>query len=156
MIKLKKILYPTDFSKHSLAALPYARDMAEKFSADLHVLHVVDSAYQYWMAGGEDTAPVVMSENELTESAQQQMDDFIEKNLSDYKEQITVKLIPGKPFLEIIHYARDQGIDMIVIATHGYGALTSMLIGSVTEKVLRKAPCPVMTIRHAEHKFEMP
>ena len=155
-MELKKILYPTDFSKHSLAALPYAKEMAEKFGAELHVLHVVDSAYQYWMAGGEDTAAVVISENELMDSAQQQMDDFIEKNLGDYKSPMTVKLLPGRPFLEIIHYARDQGIDMIVIATHGYGALTSMLIGSVTEKVLRKAPCPVMTIRHAEHKFEMP
>jgi len=156
MIKLKKILYPTDFSRHSLAALPYAKDMAEKFGAELHVLHVVDSAYQYWMAGGEDTAAVVMSENELMDSAQQQMDDFIEKNMSDYKSPMAVKLLPGRPFLEIIHYASDNEIDMIVIATHGHGALASMFMGSVTEKVLRKAPCPVMSIRHAEHKFEMP
>lgn len=153
---LKKILYPSDFSKHSLAALPYAVDLARKYDAELHFLHVVDDAYQYWMAGGEGAVPVVISENELIESAQKQMDDFVAKNLSEVKDRLVVKLLTGRPFLEIISYAQAQAIDMIVIATHGHGALASMLMGSVTEKVVRKSPCPVLTVRHSEHKFEMP
>ena len=156
MVNIKKILYPSDFSKHSLAALPYAVDLAEKFDAELHLLHVVDSAYQYWMAGGEGAVPVVVSESELLESAQKQMDDFLAQHLADVKHRLVVKMLTGRPFLEIINYSRDQAIDMIVIATHGHGAIASMLMGSVTEKVVRKSPCPVLTVRHAEHKFEMP
>ena len=156
MIKLKKILYPTDFSKHSLAALPYALDLTRQFDAQLHCLHVVDESYQYWMAGGESAMPIVVSEREIRDSAQKQLDDFIEKNLAEFKDRLTSKIVSGRPFVEIIRYANQQQIDLIVIATHGHGALASMLLGSVTEKVVRKSPCPVMTVRHPEHKFEMP
>jgi nucleotide-binding universal stress UspA family protein len=156
MVELKRILYPSDFSEHSLAALPYALELCRRFDAQLYVLHVVDDAYQYWMASGEGTVPVVVSEGELLGSARQQMTKFIDEHLAAEKQQIVTKLAVGKPFVEIIRYARDQSIDMIVIASHGHGALTSMLMGSVTEKVVRKSSCPVLTIRHGEHKFEMP
>ena len=156
MIKLSKILYPTDFSKHSLAALPYAVDLARQFDAQLHCLHVVDESYQYWMAGGESAMPVVIPQGELNESAQKQLDAFIEKNLTQVKDRLTPIIIAGRPFIEIIRYAVSHKIDLIVIATHGYGAIASMLLGSVTEKVVRKSSCPVLTVRHPEHKFEMP
>jgi len=156
MVELKQILYPSDFSEHSLAALPYALELCRRFDAQLHVLHVVDDAYQYWMASGEGTVPVVVSEEELLGSARQQMTKFIDQHLAAEKQQIVTKLAVGKPFVEIIRYARNQSIDMIVIASHGHGALTSMLMGSVAEKVVRKSFCPVLTIRHGEHKFEMP
>jgi nucleotide-binding universal stress UspA family protein len=156
MVELKQILYPSDFSERSLGALPYALELCRRFNARLHVLHVVDDAYQYWMAGGEGTVPVVVSEEELLGSARQQMTKFIDQHLAAEKQQIVTKLAVGKPFVEIIRYARDQSIDMIVIASHGHGALTSMLMGSVTEKVVRKSSCPVLTIRHGEQKFEMP
>ena len=156
MVELKQILYPSDFSEHSLAALPYALELCRRFDARLHVLHVVDDAYQYWMASGEGTVPVVVSEEELLGSARQQMTKFIDQHLAAEKQQIVTKLAVGKPFVEIIRYARNQSIDMIVIASHGHGALTSMLMGSVAEKVVRKSSCPVLTIRHGEHKFEMP
>jgi nucleotide-binding universal stress UspA family protein len=156
MVELKRILYPSDFSERSLAALPYALELCRRFDAQLHVLHVVDDAYQYWMASGEGTVPVVVSEEELLGSARQQMTKFVDEHLAAEKQQIVTKLAVGKPFVEIIRYARNQSIDMIVIASHGHGALTSMLMGSVTEKVVRKSSCPVLTIRHVEHKFEMP
>ena len=62
----------------------------------------------------------------------------------------------GRPFSEIIAYVRAQGIDLIVMATHGRGAIAQMLLGSTTEKVVRKAQCAVLTIRPDEHKFVMP
>ena len=62
----------------------------------------------------------------------------------------------GRPYPTILDYASQQQVDMIVIATHGRGALTHMLLGSVTEKVVRKAPCPVLTVRHPEHEFVTP
>ena len=62
----------------------------------------------------------------------------------------------GKPFEQIIRHARQEEIDLIVIGTHGHSALGSMLLGSVAEKVIRKAPCAVLSIRHPDHKFEAP
>jgi nucleotide-binding universal stress UspA family protein len=65
-------------------------------------------------------------------------------------------VVMGKPFAEIIRYAREQAIDLIVLGTHGRSALGSMLLGGVAEKVVRKAPCAVLTVRHPDHQFEAP
>ena len=62
----------------------------------------------------------------------------------------------GSPFVEIIRYARDEHADLIVMGTHGRGAIAHMLLGSVAERVVRKAACPVLTVRHAAHDFELP
>ena len=62
----------------------------------------------------------------------------------------------GKPFVEIIHHARDHDVDLIVIGTHGRGAVQHALLGSVAEQVVRTSPCPVLTVRHPEHEFVMP
>jgi nucleotide-binding universal stress UspA family protein len=62
----------------------------------------------------------------------------------------------GTPFYEIVRYAKEQNIDLIIMGTHGHTGLTHMLLGSVTEKVVRKAPCPVLTVRHPEHEFVHP
>jgi nucleotide-binding universal stress UspA family protein len=62
----------------------------------------------------------------------------------------------GAPFVEILRYAKEQGIDLIVMGTDGRGPIVHMLIGSVAEKVVRKAPCPVLTVRHPQHEFVLP
>jgi nucleotide-binding universal stress UspA family protein len=62
----------------------------------------------------------------------------------------------GSPFYEIIRYAKERDIDLIVMGTHGRSGLVHVLLGSVTEKVVRKAPCPVLTVRHPEHEFVHP
>jgi nucleotide-binding universal stress UspA family protein len=64
-----------------------------------------------------------------------------------------IATIVGSPFYEIVRYATEQQIDLIVIGTHGRGPLGHMLLGSVAEKVVRKAPCPVLTVRHPQHEF---
>ena len=66
------------------------------------------------------------------------------------------RIVRGRPFVEIIRYAREKKIDIIVVGTHGHSGLTHILMGSVAEKVVRKSPCPVLTIRHPDHEFEMP
>lgn len=156
MIKLAKILYPTDFSELSTCALRYARDLAETFNAKLHVIYVVDEAYQYWVAMGPNTIPVGPSPQDLRQLAEQQMSSFLAEQLGDAKFPVVSQVLQGRPFAEITRYARQQSIDLIVIATHGRGGLTHMLLGSVTEKVVRKAPCPVLTVRHPQHDFIMP
>jgi len=155
-MKLKKILYPTDFSEHSLCALPYARDLAGQFGAELHCLHVVDESYQYWLGPGETAVPVVFPMDDIIKSVQKQMDDLVKKHFGDLGNQVIASVVSGRPFVEIIRYAREHDIDLTVIATHGHGALASMFLGSVTEKVVRKSDCPVLTVRHPEYKYKAP
>ena len=156
MIKLKKILYPTDFSEHSLGALAYVRELSHQFKAQVHCLHVVDEAYQYWLGAGEPAVPVVMPTDDLKESAQKHLEEFVKQHWDQDLSELVRSVVAGRPFVEIIQYARGHDIDLIVISTHGRGALASMLLGSVTEKVVRKAPCAVLTVRNPEHKFQIP
>lgn len=156
MIHLTRILYPTDFSAHSLHALPYARSFAEEYKAELHCLYVVDEAYQYWMGMSGEGLPISPSPEELVLASQQQMKTFLEKNLAGCSVPIVSRVVGGRPFVEIIQYAREAKISLIVIATHGRGALQQVLLGGTAEKVVRKAPCPVLTVRHPEHEFAMP
>jgi nucleotide-binding universal stress UspA family protein len=155
MIKLGKILYPTDFSDLSLVALKYAKSFAEQFNSQLHCLHVIDEAYQYWLAMGPDGVPVGPDINQLLQSAQKQMNDLADKHLTDVPKLVT-RVVTGKPFIEIVRYAREQAMDMIVIATHGRSGLKHVLMGSVTERVLRRSPCPVLTVQSGERDFVLP
>ena len=155
-MKLGKILYPTDFSEHSLCALPFALDLAGQYGAELHCLYVVDETYHYWAGPGEAVPAAAMPMDEIMNASRTQMEEFVAEHFGAEKDAVVRQVLPGRPFVEIIRYARDQEIDLIVIATHGRGALASMLLGSVTEKVVRKSMCPVLTIRHPEHRFESP
>jgi len=156
MKKIQKILYPTDFSELSQSAVPYVQEFARLFDAEVHCLHVVDEAYQYWMGAGETAVPIVIPSEDLKKTAEPQLDEFIKQHFGEDSSTLIRSVIAGRPFLEIIQYARENNIDMIIISTHGRGALASMLLGSVTEKVVRKAPCAVLTVRHPDHKFEIP
>ncbi len=155
MATLGNILYPTDFSELSAEAGRYAVLLAETFGARLHLLHVVDQAYQYWAGMGTETLPAGPTAEELTRTAKQQMKEFVEKYIPDTLETST-EITSGRPFVEIIRVARERRSDLIVIGTHGRGALKQMLLGSVAEKVVRKAPCPVLTVREPGHEFIMP
>ena len=158
MVKLQNILCPTDFSELSVGAVNYAAMLAETFKARLHLLHVVDQAYQYWMATGPEAvpaAPAGPTPEELMETATKQMEDFASQYVPE-KVQASGEVISGRPFLEIIRVAKEKKSDLIVIGTHGRGALRQVLLGSVAEKVVRKAPCPVLSVRDPGHKFIMP
>jgi nucleotide-binding universal stress UspA family protein len=156
MIKLSRILCATDFSEYSLAALPYAKSFAKEYGAELHCLHIVDEAYQYWMAMNGEGLPMGPSPQEMIRIAEQQMVDFAEKHLADCGSPVVTKVGFGRPFVEIIEYAREISADLIVIATHGRSGLKQALLGGTTEKVIRKAPCPVLSIRRPGHEFVMP
>lgn len=152
MIVLKNILVPTDFSETSDAAVKYARALAGAFGASLHVLHVVENPFVYgWTAGDYNFS--------FLESIERDARERLAKVLSaKEREKFHPRLIvqTGNPYLEIVRYAANQTIDLIVIGTHGRGPIIHMLMGSVAEKVVRKAPCPVLTVRHPQHEFVMP
>lgn len=154
-IEIKRILMPTDFSEHSQYALRYAVSFATQYQAKLYVLHVLVSPHALV---GYEAAPFVSFERlfaDMKRSAEQQMASFIPE---DYKKEVEIEtaFAQGSPFMEILKFAREKQVDLIVIATHGRTGLKHALFGSVAEKVVRKAPCPVLTIRHPEHKFVMP
>lgn len=155
MAEFKKILYATDFSDLSAWALQYAVYLAEKCSAELHCIHVVDDSYQYWLTFDVATVPAGPPVEELTAAAEKQLEKFLADKVPA-ELAVTRKLLHGKPFVEIIRYARESEMDLIILGTHGWGALRQALMGSVADRVVRKSPCPVMTVRHPEHGFEMP
>ncbi len=150
MINLRHILVPTDFSEHSRHALQYGIALAEKFNAELHLLNVFQdlSVYQ----ADAVMVPVLPSAATLTANARAALDKLIEENNLAHL-VVHTEVREGSPIEEIVAYAHDQNIDLIVIATHGRGWLAHLLLGSVAEKVVRKAPCPVMAIHLAEHEF---
>ena len=156
MIKMAKILYPTDFSELSTYALRYALSFAHAYQAKLHCLHVVDEAYQYWTAMGPNSVPVGPATEDILQSARKEMDSFAAEHFKDIEVEVITDVVLGRPFMEIIQYARKQCIDLIVLATHGRTGLSHVLLGSVAERVVSKSPCPVLTIRHPQHEFIMP
>lgn len=150
MISLKRILVPTDFSECSDAALKYARAFTEAFGGTLHLLHVVQDPYTQPWAAEAFPAPLAEMLTQWQEQARQRLVAL----LPEAERQATVIATAiGSPFYEIVRYASEQDIDLIVIGTHGRGPFGHMLLGSVAEKVVRKAPCPVLTVHHPEHEF---
>ena len=150
-MKLDKILVPIDFSETAEHALGYARDLALQFGGEIHLLHVVpDPVAQGW--AGEATGMVVPDLLRTWEA------DSVKRLAEIAIDGVTVERVTavGHDFVEILQYASANGIDLIVMGTHGRGAVKHMLLGSVAEKVVRKASCPVLTVRHPGHEFVMP
>ncbi len=155
MIDLKRILVPTDFSKYSTHALTYAAAFADKFGAEIHLLHVVQNLALLVPDMVNVVPPIVPSMEQMTGAVRDALERTVRENQLD---QLAVRkeVREGTPFYEIIQYAKELDIDLIVLATHGHSGLAHVLLGSVTEKVVRKAPCPVLTVRHPEHEFVHP
>jgi nucleotide-binding universal stress UspA family protein len=158
-VDISKILYPTDMSKHSVPALSFAADIAGRYNAELHCVHILDLEHELFLEeeylAYSGTKKLLPSER-IVAAAEQNLDSFLKHNLASSQNRIIKRVISGKPFVEIIHYARAQKIDLIVLGTHGRSAMPSAFLGSVAEKVVRKAPCPVLIVRHPEHRFQAP
>jgi len=156
MVNLKIILCPTDFSELSAYALEYARSLAETYGAKLHLLHVVDEAYQYWMGMSPEGIAIGPPPEEILAASRNSMTRFVESQWGVAPDYLYTEVRLGRPFVDIIRYARDIGADLIVLGTHGRSGLSHVLLGSVTEKVVRKSPCPVLTVRPPSQSFEIP
>ena len=168
MIALKHILVPTDFSETSDAAVRYGIAFAKAFHATLHLLHVASrqdlevmlEGYRVVEAELPDSTTCALALEDVIEKGQEEL---LGRLLTDQDRQgLTTKYVlqesdaAGGPSVEIVRYAQSQEIDLIVLGTHGGGAMAHMLMGSVAERVVRKAPCPVLTVRHHEHEFLVP
>jgi nucleotide-binding universal stress UspA family protein len=156
MIALKNILVATDFSEPSDAALAYGRALARTFGATLHVVHVVDTVPT--LVYGAEAYAVSMPElqQEIEDTARKQLADLLVDNDRPPLPARPVVLTSNAPAAAIVGYAKGERIDLIVAGTHGRGGVAHLLMGSVAERVVRTAPCPVLTVRHPEHEFVIP
>lgn len=128
MIHIKKMLYPTDFSSYSNQAYFHAVALAENYGASLTIMYVIvpggdDKGLPHWREQLEQIRPV------------------------NPKIAVHHVLLEGDPATEIVRYTADAGIDLIVMGTHGRSGLERLLVGSVTERVMREAPCSVMAVK---------
>jgi nucleotide-binding universal stress UspA family protein len=155
MIALKNVLVPTDFSEPSGVALRYGKALADAFDASLHILHVVQEPFaQPWAVEAYGFSLATLQEDWMREAKAR-----IEQTLSaDERTKYNARLLTalGHPVVEVLKYANEHPIDLIVLGTHGRGPLGHVLMGSVAERVVRKAPCPVLTVRHPEREFVTP
>ena len=150
-IKIHRILVPIDFSEHSKNALKYAIPFARQFKASIDLIYIVEPAiYPADFSFGQVGFPNV--ENELSTRGDKELAALIKKEISG-KVKARKIVRTGKPFYEINQYAQEERIDLIIIATHGHSGMEHILFGSTAEKVVRKAPCPVLVVRTGEHEF---
>lgn len=148
MINIKKVLLPTDFSENSNYAFDYAVGLAQKLNARLYVLHVIHELID---TTGFYIPNISLDQlqKDLEKGAEEMMDKFCGERMGDFKDYERMNVI-GLPHIEILSVAKEKGIDMIVMGTHGRTGIDRVLFGSTAEKVLKKAPCPVLTVRHPQ------
>jgi nucleotide-binding universal stress UspA family protein len=136
---VKKILAPIDFSDHSFKAMRGAYELANDVGAELHLVHVV-APYHLALESRE-----LAREAAMVDEVEKELVRIKADQLGDSKKVVT-SVVVGPPYQKIIDYAKENGIDLIVVATHGRTGLEHMLIGSVTEKLVRNAPCAVIVL----------
>jgi nucleotide-binding universal stress UspA family protein len=144
-LKFQVIVVPIDFSDYSLRALPYAISLAERFEARLKVVYINEPSLQV-----SDVAWVGVDERSIDDDHLAQARRALERLVIDkIPNEIATdaEILTGDPVDKIVAYATDQNADLIIMATHGRGGLSHVLMGSVAEHVVRKAPCPVLTLK---------
>ncbi len=153
-MQIKTILFPTDFSNGARAAMDYALSLAKDYEARLILLYVIqDISIAEWYIPSSISATDLVED--MQKSAWNEMDKWSSEAAGRVK-NVEKMVVRGVPFVEIIKIAKDKNVDMIVIGTHGRTGIDHMLFGSTAEKVVRKAPCPVLTVRIAGKEFKMP
>lgn len=144
-MEIKSILFPTDFSEGSAQALRYAVDLANRYGAKLYLLHVI---YDIAKGAGWYVPHISMDQlyKDIEEGAKKELERFGNEEIGDFK-NVERAIIKGVPHEEIINFAKNNKIDLIVIGTHGRKGLDRILFGSTAAQVVRFAPCPVLSVR---------
>jgi nucleotide-binding universal stress UspA family protein len=156
MITLKNILVATDFSRPSDAALTYGRALARNFNAILHVIHVVGHISTLVYGAEAYTVSMPEMQQEVEDAARAQLAELTIDNDPSPLPTRQALLTSNAPAIAIVDYAVREHMDLIVTGTNGRGGVAHLLMGSVAERVVRTAPCPVLTVRHPEHEFVTP
>lgn len=148
MIRVNRILAAADFSSSSAHAIEHACELAARFGSELHLLHVLEvhATTTPMFAGGLAVSAWV---RESRTAAERELERVIDP-VWNFRGTVVRATVEGTPFLEIIRYARTHDIDLIVLGTHGRSGVSHFLMGSVAERVVRKADCPVLTVKPRE------
>jgi nucleotide-binding universal stress UspA family protein len=148
---IKSIMVPIDFSEYSKSALKYAIDFAKQFHAKIYLIYVVEPIiYPADFSMGQVAIP--SADLDLQSRANEELINLAKTIGSGITSETIIKT--GKPFVEIIDSAKENDVDLIIIATHGHTGVEHLLFGSTAEKVVRKAPCPVLTLREPIKGFQ--
>jgi nucleotide-binding universal stress UspA family protein len=145
MLQIKHILFPIDFSDRCCCAVPFVEAMASRFGAKITLLSAVQPFY---FAGGDPAMPIVMDPEELKTDLKARLDQTLIREFAHLRVERIAEI--GAPADAITGFAHHEGVDMIMMPSHGYGPFRSLLLGSVTAKVLHDAQCPVWTAAHVE------
>lgn len=151
MIELKNVLVATDFSEPSLVALDYGRDLAKSYGATLHVVHVIEDLMAFH--GAEIGFAIADVGRNIEAAARQDLEDMLTDDDRETLKSLTTTIRAPNVSHALTDYAKVHAIDLIIVGTHGRGALHRFLIGSVAERVVRTAPCPVLTVHAHERDF---
>lgn len=141
----KRICCPIDFSDASRAAMEVAADLARRNGATLHLLHAYPIPGYTFPDGSVVASPKMMQE--LDEGAKRHLEEWRDEAVRLGAPTVDVVKAIGEPAAEIVSYAAAQGVDLLVLGTHGRSGLEHALMGSIAERVVRKARCPVLTVR---------
>lgn len=149
---IERILVPIDFSNYSKNALRYAVNFAKHFKAKMYLVYVVEPmVYPADFSMGQIAIPAI--DVDIHKRAEEELKSLA-KNFVDPGLEVDTIIKTGKPFVEIYETAKEKNIDLIIIATHGHTGVEHLLFGSTAEKVVRKAPCPVLTLREPIKGFQ--
>ncbi|HCX89755.1 MAG: universal stress protein [Deltaproteobacteria bacterium CG12_big_fil_rev_8_21_14_0_65_43_10] len=151
MVEINRILFCHDFSDTADFAFPYAILIAEKFSASLYIIHVIEETFYHapYLGAFLDAETVKRISEEMEKKTRQQLDDVC-KSKADMLNEYHPVISRGMAFSEIISVTKEKEIDLIIMGTHGRTGLGHVLFGSVAERVLREAPCPVLTVHMSD------
>jgi len=144
MYNLKNILVTTDLSELSAAALEHTVAIASLTGATVHVMYVIESVPRYSVPAAEEESEKLLQDRGAM--ATKEMQEYLSGHDMKYK-PLEVVIRRGHPYQEIVRYAREVPIDLIVIATHGRTGLAHIVMGSIAEKVVRYSPIPVLTVK---------
>lgn len=144
MEEIKKIMVPVDFSDNSVKLLDSAAYVARKFGAKLDIIFVVQS-FEDYSGFFVPHMPIAKFEEDMMRGAEEKMEKYVEENI-DQEYVNAAQVLSGDVAEEIIGYASSEKINLIIMGTHGYKGFEKILFGSVAEKVVKTAPCPVLTI----------
>ncbi len=152
-MEIRRILCPVDFSDISERALRYTVNFAKKHNAAIKLFHVIE-----YLPGMDHYLILALPPQEIMQKLREKAEERLAELVREFRDNtpLEYEVREGKAFVEIVAMAREMDADLIVISSHGKTGLAHILIGSVAEKVSRKAPCSVLIYRDKGSRFEMP
>ena len=148
-MNVKNILVPVDYSQSGDAAMAYAVSLAKEYSAELHLVHVYEQPFAY-VDGGFASAPVPPVTPADLDAEKAKLNEITPEQGVEFRREFIV----GSPADILVNYAKEKKIDLVVMGTHGRTGLSRLLMGSVAEGIVRRAPCPVLTIKQPSKELQ--